>query len=453
MITISQTYLKIQTPYDLPILENEQSRDKFPESGLFVFHGKNSSGKSMILRSIGGYLSDYNKVLYIPTERIGLNVSSSTVAVPIDTLANEFQSYIRSGIVLPEDWLKYSQRLATALFSQNEVAQKNDFQNKIKDLFNFDMKSAGTKWVNGNKIELSADGSGIKAAHFVIAALSTDEFNTIIIDEPELCLEPRVQKRLFELLVEKSKNIRVFIATHSPHFINRNEPTSNFIVQIERSTPSFEVPKDMKELYDMIIVDKLGFSTSDIFLPEKIIIVEGESDRIILNAVLQAKCISNVFIHKIGGIDNYDNLNIRIKAIEESISPHLRGEEFYLYAGKVALLTDYLDPSEPSQAKLRKDLEENFAGFWYQVTEESETGRDILYALPDEIYALAELDKTDVLTKLEKMKAEHKPWSDLLKFKTNTASTISSAISAGNVHSMMAVAGVEKVINFINSTD
>ncbi len=448
MILINQQYLKIQTPYDLPIKENADSRDKFPDNGLFVFHGKNSSGKSMVLRSIGGHLSNRGKVLYIPTERIGLNVSSSTVGVSIDTVANEFQGYVRSNTVLPEDWLRYSQKLASALFSQNEVAQKNDFQNRVKKLFDFDIKSAGTKWINNGSIELSADGSGIKASHFVIAALSTDEYKTIIIDEPELCLEPRVQKQLFELLVEKSRTVRIIIATHSPHFINKSEPWNNLIVQINNSIPEFEVPQNLKELYEKIIIDKLGFNISDIFLPEKILIVEGESDRIILNAALQASNSSNVFVHKIGGISNYTNVEGRVKAIEQSLSPHMHGEEFYLYEGNVAILTDYLNPKEPSQAKLRENLEKYFPALWFEVTEEYDTGKDILYALPSEIYEQAGLDKVTVLSQLDEFVTIGAPWQDVLKFKTDTAITVSKVISSNNLELILSISGIKKAIDF-----
>jgi len=41
----------------------------------------------------------------------------------------------------------------------------------------------------------------------------------LFIDEPEICLHPKAQKRLFDALLELSKTKQIFLTTHSPYFL------------------------------------------------------------------------------------------------------------------------------------------------------------------------------------------------------------------------------------------
>lgn len=42
----------------------------------------------------------------------------------------------------------------------------------------------------------------------------------LFIDEPEICLHPNAQEKLFRALLELSRNNQIFIATHSPYFLS-----------------------------------------------------------------------------------------------------------------------------------------------------------------------------------------------------------------------------------------
>lgn len=55
-----------------------------------------------------------------------------------------------------------------------------------------------------------------------LAHVSTDNTTKpfyLFIDEPELCLHPRGQKKLFDALLEISRTKQVFLTTHSPYFL------------------------------------------------------------------------------------------------------------------------------------------------------------------------------------------------------------------------------------------
>lgn len=56
----------------------------------------------------------------------------------------------------------------------------------------------------------------------------------LFIDEPEICLHPKAQERLFNALLELSKTSQIFITTHSPYFLT-NRAMGNMALFICRS--------------------------------------------------------------------------------------------------------------------------------------------------------------------------------------------------------------------------
>lgn len=65
----------------------------------------------------------------------------------------------------------------------------------------------------------------------------------LLIDEPEICLHPKAQNKLFSALLELSKSKQIFLTTHSPYFLATKElnKIGLFIFkQIANSPPSIE---------------------------------------------------------------------------------------------------------------------------------------------------------------------------------------------------------------------
>src|SRR5206468_3689337 len=112
----------------------------------------------------------------------------------------------------------------------------------------------------------------------IIAALTNDEVGVILIDEPELSLEPRVQKVLREVLVEASEQKIIVVATHSHLFVRRDLPESTQIVERTDDQTRVRTVAEESELYDLVF-DLLGASTEDLFFPSNYLIVEGASDQ------------------------------------------------------------------------------------------------------------------------------------------------------------------------------
>lgn len=65
----------------------------------------------------------------------------------------------------------------------------------------------------------SSNGVGdeyINIFNIVDALYDSSENNVILIDEPEISLHPDLQRKLFSLLVEYSKDKQIILSTHSP---------------------------------------------------------------------------------------------------------------------------------------------------------------------------------------------------------------------------------------------
>ena len=77
--------------------------------------------------------------------------------------------------------------------------------------------------VDGTKVPITHVGFGVSQIFPVlIEGLRRVSYNkTIILEQPEIHLHPRVQSLLFDFIASASKNISFLIETHSDHFITR----------------------------------------------------------------------------------------------------------------------------------------------------------------------------------------------------------------------------------------
>lgn len=105
-----------------------------------------------------------------------------------------------------------------------------------------------------------------------------DKVSVVAIEEPESHLHPGSARQLYQTVSALSENHQVILTTHSPLFVNRTNLRENIIVHGGKATPV----KRIKEIREV-----LGINVSDNLInAENILVVEGESDKIILDKLL-----------------------------------------------------------------------------------------------------------------------------------------------------------------------
>lgn len=275
-----------------------------------------------------------------------------------------------------------------------------------------------------DSISLPQYGAGLRALLPILAALTSDIVQTIIIDEPEISLEAGAQKVLRSILVEAgNRGKRIIVATHSHLFLNRGVESfgSNFQIfsdLIEPKNLKIEAIQGRDELMDLTY-NLLGNSLEDLFFPNNFLIVEGASDQYIMEAIARLLGIksSEVKILSARGIDGVTNL---FSAIEYALTPLLAGGS--PYAKKVVVMID--KPNSSSNLRV-KELKKNLDSRLLILNEKS-----IEEYIHESIYKKAGKIKDEVLSDLEKLSKDTslEGYKKIISYKKELSCIIGSAI-------------------------
>ncbi len=173
-------------------------------------------------------------------------------------------------------------------------------------------------------ISHNSQGAGdgyISLFNIIDALYDSKEDNIIVIDEPEVSLHPDLQRRLFDLLVEYSKDKQIIISTHSPYFVDwelfikyskviRLKKENNIIKKYELSQ---DTKKEIKSLLnDPCNPHTLSLNTNEIFfLKDNIILTEGQEDVVCYKKIfrnLKVKVNASFFGWGAGGADKIEKI-------------------------------------------------------------------------------------------------------------------------------------------------
>jgi len=102
-------------------------------------------------------------------------------------------------------------------------------------------------------------------------------FAVYAIEEPENHLHPELEKRTFRYLKGRSASNQVFVATHSPHIVDKEKPTNNWLVSIEGEKTVVNRCEDNDELRALLL--ELGVVPSDIYFRDLLVFVEGGTEK------------------------------------------------------------------------------------------------------------------------------------------------------------------------------
>ncbi len=301
---------------------------ELPDRDLIIFFGQNNCGKSAILYSIN---STYGRDAdYISPRRFDL---SNDVA-----LTKGYESeMVRQQNARKDYNLNACELIAPdsviEIFTLNDnerdiiIKWHNEYFGKFKiEKLNPDNSYSPLK-VTIDEMLPSQQGTGSRAILPILIKLLNPKIQILCIDEPELGIEPKTQKRLFDLIKKVSKGEdklpkkKIIIATHSHIFIDKDDYKNNFKVFKENNEVKFEAITDTVELQNCVF-SLLGNDPSDLFFPSNIIIVEGKSDEVFLKRIYELLVASGqvekkkITFHFCGG---YDKADIAVEAVTQML--------------------------------------------------------------------------------------------------------------------------------------
>jgi predicted ATP-dependent endonuclease of OLD family len=246
-------------------------------------------------RSASGFqssvaLANYNE--YEQKRHVDAAWSKSTtsiVALAVGRLAQKFRLLLEKdkGQTADEFYSDENLKELTKLLRELGYEWTLESRNPLKNEYDVRLKKQGTSFLVGTA---SSGEQELLTYLFAIFALNVRDA-LIVVDEPELHLHPKWQKTLlhmFSRLVETTGNQFLF-ATHSPtfvgpdsiHYVSRvfsREQKSNVLRLDAQSLP------DNRHLFNIVNSQ----NNERLFFADKVVLVEGLSDRIFFEAVLDA---------------------------------------------------------------------------------------------------------------------------------------------------------------------
>ena len=227
-----------------------------------------------------------------------------------------------------------------------------------------------------------------------------EQVNVIIMEEPENNLSYTNMARLVSK-VEKSEGKQVFISTHSSYVANKLDLQNLFLIRKGIPTRFNGLPEDTMSYFKKLP----GYDTLRVVLAEKIILVEGPTDELI---------IQRAYLDKYGVLPIENGIDV---IVVDSLAFKRYCDIAILLNKKTIIVTD-------NDGDIQKNITKKYAGytdkpnliFVYESNEELHTIEPSVAAVNFDTDAHAQTFRT-VLSKRNSMMTKSK--EEIIEFMTN----------------------------------
>ena len=316
---ITQNFSKIKDKGNTMDIKGKKEKDNISEEECkkvlsnfkFIFIESNNIDLPKIISSIfkNNVLTDLDKLRkkqQVPLKLLEEFFEKSQDAVKkIESdINNEFNKFIYN-----IDGIDTSEWECKIVFPEFDYLRE-----AISKLVTFTLKDTNDRCIN-------TKGSGIQRMILLslISYVSKNSKEKVIwgIDEPEVFLQPLLQKRVFNEIKEIAKSIDIMITTHSPHFINIYNLDNTHLLSAKNEKVEYKRrPNEIfikVSTYDIdasgikkieLIKNHMGIERNDSWtLSPYNLLVEGECDKQYIIALAKAfNCpVPNIFVA--GGAD------------------------------------------------------------------------------------------------------------------------------------------------------
>lgn len=191
---------------------------------------------------------------------------------------------------------------------QQAIAELSDDKREIlskmvKELLGADLQwlqtipnnSMSQRYVSYGGHNVSYTSSGFRLIMTLLTSLLDSDFDTFLIDEPELGISPEAQGILADFMFDRAKRAQYFphiktitFATHSTIFLDRSNINNNYSVEKRGDEIAIERVQT-QAAFNNIHFFLLGNRFETLFLPSAIILVEGKSDETFVERVVSLR--------------------------------------------------------------------------------------------------------------------------------------------------------------------
>jgi ABC-type uncharacterized transport system ATPase subunit len=259
------------------------------DSEYSVLVGRNNCGKSFLLKSLtqqwgqgASYLGparyqNFNLLGYYTPNRNRRNEKW-----------NQFMN----------QWQQQQQNIDNSPVNlQQAIAELSDDQRNrlaeiIKTLLGVDLEwrqtvdgnSMSQKYISCGGHNISYTSSGFRLITTLVTSLLDTDYDTFLIDEPELGISPEAQGVLADFLFDREHRAKYFphiktivFATHSTIFLDRARITNNYTVQKAGDAITIQPIQNQTD-FNNVHFFLLGNRFETLYLPSAIVLVEGKCD-------------------------------------------------------------------------------------------------------------------------------------------------------------------------------
>jgi predicted ATPase len=293
-------YLYDQKPGTRIADESGPTLKTLQDSEYSVLVGRNNSGKSFLLKTLTQQWGS-NASYLGPARYQNFNVLG--YYTPNRNRKNEKWSNFQS------QWRDQQQNIDNSPINlQQAIAElSNDQRSLLREIIKgllgieleirdtVDNNSMSQKYISCGGHNISYTSSGVRLITTLVTSLLDVDYDTFLIDEPELGISPEAQGILADFLFDRGHRAKYFphiktliLATHSTIFLDRLHITNNF--RIEKLGDEITIQQVASQTdFNRIHFFLLGNRFETLYLPSAILIVEGKSDHRFIERVFASR--------------------------------------------------------------------------------------------------------------------------------------------------------------------
>ncbi|MFA5134683.1 MAG: AAA family ATPase [Patescibacteria group bacterium] len=157
-------------------------------------------------------------------------------------------------------------------------------------------------------------GAGFRQVFKILLYLFHPVYSVLLLEEPEVHLHPALIKKLISILEERNLDNQIFLTTHSTNFVRPENLHRIFRVTKEGDTTKVHSPRlTGKRINYERLRQELNADNTEMFFADKVLLVEGPSDHILMRELINkfytgTKDIKVIQVYGKSNIDVYTDV-------------------------------------------------------------------------------------------------------------------------------------------------